>query len=156
MENGWGFFGIEVSTAALNITHYNRNGTVHYTYNIAGGDPPTNVPPVATVSATPTTGNIPLTVNFGGTGSTDSDGNITSYAWNFGDGGTATGSTTSHTYTTAGAYSVVLTVTDNDGATDTADVTITATDPGARECGPGGRHRCQSHEWDFSAQCGVQ
>ncbi len=73
-----------------------------------------------------------LTVNADATGSTDPDGTIESYTWNFGDGTTATGATTSHTYPEAGTYPVTLTVTDNRGATatSTVDVTVTAPAPG--------------------------
>src|SRR5205823_9193764 len=56
-----------------------------------------------------------LSVFVDGTASSDSDGTITSYAWNFGDSGTATGVTANHTYTAAGTYTVRLTVTDNLG-----------------------------------------
>ncbi|HLE46888.1 MAG TPA: PKD domain-containing protein [Candidatus Thermoplasmatota archaeon] len=59
-----------------------------------------------------------LTCNFDGRASSDSDGTIASYAWNFGDAATGTGATPSHTYAAAGTYTVVLTVTDNGGATD--------------------------------------
>ncbi len=67
-------------------------------------------------------------VQFNGDGSSDSDGSITSYAWEFGDGGSAVGVSPTHTYAAAGTYTVKLTVTDDDGATDfsTAPVTITA------------------------------
>jgi PKD repeat protein len=60
--------------------------------------------------------------------STDTDGTIASYAWDFGDGGTSTAANPNHTYGSADTYSVTLTVTDNDGATDseTKDVTVTA------------------------------
>ncbi len=53
---------------------------------------------------------------------------ITGYSWDFGDGGTGSGVTTSHTYTTGGAYVVVLTVTDDVGRQDssTQNVTVTA------------------------------
>ena len=66
-----------------------------------------------------------------GTGSTDADGTIASYAWNFGDGATGTGATVTHTYTAAGPYTVTLTVTDDDGTTGTVshDVTVTAPAP---------------------------
>ena len=66
-------------------------------------------------------------VNFDGTGSSDSDGSITSYSWDFGDGSTAGGSTASHTYAASGDYVVTLSVTDNGGKTaeDTAVVHIT-------------------------------
>lgn len=85
-----------------------------------------NTPPVAVASGTPTSGVAPLTVNFSAAGSNDPDGSIASYSWNFGDG-TALGTTAtvSHVYQAAGAYAVVLTVTDNRGAKSTAQVTIT-------------------------------
>ena len=49
----------------------------------------------------------------------DPDGTLVSYLWNFGDGHTGSGEFTSHVYTTTGNYTVTLTVTDNDGLTDT-------------------------------------
>ncbi len=61
-----------------------------------------------------------LSCTFDGTGSTDPDGTIASYAWTFGDGGTATGSTPNHTFATPGIYSVALTVTDDQNATNTS------------------------------------
>jgi PKD repeat protein len=59
----------------------------------------------------------------------DPDGSIASYAWAFGDGGTATTSSPRHTYAAAGTYTVTLTVTDNDGATDTATKQVEVLDP---------------------------
>jgi PKD repeat protein len=84
------------------------------------------VAPVAALTATPTSGTVPLTVTLSGTGSRDSDGSIASYEWNFGDGSTGTGATTSHVYTTAGTYTAQLRVTDNSGLSSTKTVTITA------------------------------
>jgi PKD repeat protein len=63
-------------------------------------------------------------VYFDGYDSYDSDGTIDTYSWNFGDGNTATGMATDHTYVEDGIYTVTLTVTDNEGATDTATTTI--------------------------------
>jgi hypothetical protein len=71
--------------------------------------------PVAIIRATPTVGKPPLTVQFDGTSSSDPDGSITAYKWDFGDGERATGPKVSHTYTGAGFYSVTLTVEDNSG-----------------------------------------
>jgi len=67
--------------------------------------------------------------------STDSDGTIASWSWTFGDGATSVGQNPTHTYGAGGTYTVGLTVTDNDGATDTAsqDVTVTAPNPGGIE-----------------------
>ena len=82
-------------------------------------------PPTAMLSATPTSGTAPLAVNFSAAGSTDSDGTIVAYAWNFGDGGSQTGGTTAQrTYSTAGTYTATLTVTDNAGLTDSKSVAI--------------------------------
>ncbi len=61
-----------------------------------------------------------LTCSFDGTGSTDPDGSIASYAWTFGDGQSGSGASPSHTYGAAGTYDVTLTVTDNEGNTDSA------------------------------------
>jgi PKD repeat protein len=56
---------------------------------------------------------------------TDSDGTIATHSWNFGDGQSAIGQTTSHIYTAPGTYAVVLTVTDDDGAQATTNRTVT-------------------------------
>jgi xanthomonalisin len=79
-----------------------------------------NAPPVASFSST-TSG---LTASFTDT-STDSDGSIVSHAWNFGDGGTSTSTSPSHTYASAGTYTVSETVTDNGGATGTKTASVT-------------------------------
>lgn len=67
-----------------------------------------------------------LKVSVDGSTSADADGTVASYAWNFGDGETATGVTASHTYAAPGTYTVRLTVTDNRGGTSTVtrDVTV--------------------------------
>ncbi len=85
--------------------------------------------PEANITATPTSGNDPLLVNFDASASTDLDGDMLTYTWDFGDGTTGTGVTASHTYTTPGIYIVTLTVDDGNGGTDTETVTITVIDP---------------------------
>jgi PKD repeat protein len=74
---------------------------------------PANHPPTASFTFTTSD----LTVNLNASGSSDTDGTISSYAWDFGDGNSGSGKTTSHEYTAADTYSVELTVTDNDDAT---------------------------------------
>ncbi|MAQ76296.1 MAG: hypothetical protein CL613_08200 [Aquimarina sp.] len=99
-------------------------------YKIYKPDTNINQSPVAEFTATPATGSIPLTVQFDASGSSDPDGDSLTYFWNFGDGNTAVGLTTTHKYTIAGSFTVTLTVTDTKGNTDTLRKEITATGPG--------------------------
>ena len=71
-----------------------------------------NAPPVANPGG-PYQGATGQPVSFDGSGSSDPDGDNLSYAWDFGDGGTASGAMVSHTYAVAGSYLVTLTVTDD-------------------------------------------
>lgn len=87
-----------------------------------------NSPPLAVINATPLTGTTPLTTIFSGVDSTDSDGVIISYNWDFGDGSIASGADVSHQYITSGIYTATLTVTDDMGDTGQAQITITASE----------------------------
>jgi PKD repeat protein/RNA polymerase subunit RPABC4/transcription elongation factor Spt4 len=92
-----------------------------------GGGDNVNASPLASFTVSPSTQEVNKQVTFNGAGSSDSDGSIAGYAWDFGDGNTGSGETTTHSYTTAGTYTVELTVTDNDEATGTTTKTITIT-----------------------------
>ena len=83
---------------------------------------PANQPPVAAFTYT-TSG---LTADFDASASSDPDGTIVSYEWDFGDEKTGSGVAASHAYAAAGTYPVTLTVTDDDGAIDetSQDVTV--------------------------------
>jgi PKD repeat protein len=83
-----------------------------------------NEPPVSDPNG-PYSAQVGETITFDGSGSTDPDGSIASYAWAFGDGSTGTGVNPTHAYATAGTFTVSLMVTDNDGATNTASTTAT-------------------------------
>jgi PKD repeat protein len=85
-----------------------------------------STPLTATASATPTTGNAPLSVSF--TGSATGGAAPYSYSWNFGDGSaTSTAQNPSHTYNSAGTYTATLTVTDSSSPAKTAASSVTIT-----------------------------
>jgi PKD repeat protein len=94
-----------------------------------GAPPPPPPPgaPVALFSYSPTSGSPPLTVSFNGSASYDSDGTITAYSWNFGDGASGSGAVVTHTYNSAGVFTARLTVTDNDGKSDSTSHTVNVT-----------------------------
>ena len=83
-----------------------------------------NQAPVAVASANPTSGPVPLTVTFSSAGSNDPENQPLTYLWDFGDGTTATAANPTHTYTTAGAKTVRLTVSDGVNSTFSPPITI--------------------------------
>ena len=87
-----------------------------------------NTPPVAAFTSNCTG----LSCTFNGSGSSDAEGPIAGYAWNFGDGATGSGAQPAHTYAAAGTYTVALTVTDAAGATNviTHPVTVSSSTTG--------------------------
>jgi PKD repeat protein len=77
---------------------------------------PANLPPEAVITA-PETAQVGQAVTFDASGSSDSDGHIVSYAWDFGDGAVADGVVVTHTYNEPGQYKIKLIVTDDGGLT---------------------------------------
>ena len=131
-------FGDGGTSSATNPTHtYAAGGTYSVTETVtdSGNGSTSSKTSAVTVSAsggTPTanfTYTISrLTVNFTDT-STDSGGSIGMHSWNFGDGSTSTAANPSHTYASAGTYSVSETVYDsvnNRSSTKTVSITVTA------------------------------
>ena len=99
-------------------------GTIRHIQHTSGNQAPT-----ALIKATPLSGSTPLTVTFDGRDSHDPEGGPLSYSWDLnGDGvfGDALTAQTSFTYTQAKSYNVKLKVTDNQGATDIEDASISA------------------------------
>jgi PKD repeat protein len=103
----------------------NSGATATSTAQVTVAAPHVNQPPTASIAATVSN----LTANLDGSKSTDADGTVVSYAWDFGDGTTGSGATVSHTYVSAGTYTVKLTVTDDGGATGTTTTTVSVAPP---------------------------
>jgi|GEM_PF-3251159 len=129
-------FGDGSTDSGSNVNHTFSAGTYTVTLTVTDNDGLTDVStttilvgvelelPTAEITANTNSGEAPLAVNFSGSNSSDSDGTIVSYAWDFGDGSMDSGVNASHSFTEAGSYTVSLTVTDNDGLTNTATTTI--------------------------------
>src|SRR5207249_1941623 len=103
-----GFSDAGSYTASVQVSD-GKGGTDARSFTITVN--PVNRGPTANPGG-PYNGVVGVPVNFDGTGSTDPDGDALTYAWNFGDGGTAVGSMTSHAYADSGDFAVCLTVAD--------------------------------------------
>jgi len=82
-----------------------------------------NIPPNADADG-PYSGYVNGTITFDDSSSSDSDGTIANYTWDFGDGNTGYGVSPTHIYTSVSNYTVTLTVTDNNGGTDEDTTTV--------------------------------
>ena len=105
-------FGPSDNTRALYYTTYANGGQVRKIYY----DLPGNDPPLATASADPTSGPVPLAVTFSAAGSSDPEGDSLLFFWDFGDGSSEAVTTDlqiQHNYATAGNYAATLRVRDS-------------------------------------------
>ena len=87
-----------------------------------------NRAPIVAASASPSSGQPPLTVQFSSAGTSDPDGDPLTYSWTFGDGGTSTEANPVHTYQTSGRYAAMLTVSDG-VASPFTNVTVVVGNP---------------------------
>ena len=120
----WTFESTGNRSVTLRVTDYNgATATTNQTLRVTDQ----NAPPIPAFTTTPSSPMTDQSVTFDAGNSTDSDGTIQSYEWDFdSDGDTdATGVTATHTYTSAGTYSPTLTVTDDQGATDSISNSVT-------------------------------
>jgi len=138
LDDQWFHFGIWSANVTkgsntLRIEHSGQDGSFGST-NFEGTlvvqplSPPPQ-PPVCKFVADPDKGEAPLPVTFDGSGSSDPDGKIERWYWDYGDGNMGKGETVNHTYTEAGTFTATLEVTDDSGLTDKCSKTISVSEP---------------------------
>ncbi|MCK5031082.1 MAG: PKD domain-containing protein, partial [Thermoplasmatales archaeon] len=118
-------------TYQVTLTVVNEGGindTILKNITVSKVTHPSNNPPTADANG-PYYRHVGQTITFDGSKSSDLDGTIVSYDWDFGDGNTGVGVTSTHIYSSAGTYTMILTVTDNEGATDSDPTTVTISVP---------------------------
>jgi len=132
----WDFGDGNVTTVSgATITHaYDSFGSFTVTLNVTDTDEHWDIDtqtftvksvPVASFTFSPATPKVNEVVTFDASASSDLDGSIDKYIWTFGDGGTGTGKTVTHAYTSFGSFTVTLNVTDNDKFWDVETKTFT-------------------------------
>jgi PKD repeat protein len=116
--------GVGAGAAASSYDDYGSLGQ----FSLRGSlGPVTGLAPVAQASVQDggsSSGLAPFTVAFSSQGSSDSDGDIVAWHWDFGDGGTSTEANPTHLYTRVGRFTASLVVTDNSGLSSAAASTV--------------------------------
>ncbi|WP_299257259.1 PKD domain-containing protein [uncultured Aquimarina sp.] len=122
--NDYSYDGTKKEFAAWDKVALYLNGKL-----VSGIEPGTTIDtPTAVIQASTISGVEPLSVTFDGSGSTDPNGDVLTYNWDFGNGDIATGAVTLYEFTEFGETLVTLTVNDGNGNSDTETITITVTD----------------------------
>lgn len=114
-------------TVKLTVTDDDGNTSSYSVDIIVTEGQPTNQTPTADFTYSPSSPTTDNVIQFTDT-STDPDGTIVSWSWNFGNGYSSTSQNPTHQYSSPGTYTVTLTVTDDDGNTDSYSVDITVTE----------------------------
>ncbi|MCG7550518.1 M43 family zinc metalloprotease [Pseudoalteromonas sp. Of7M-16] len=157
----WEFGDGNTSTAA-NPTHaYQQANTYTVKLTVTDNDGNTasdtatalikaeNIAPIANANG-PYTGSAGKDIEFSSANSSDPDGSIASYKWEFGDGQSSTAANPKHSYAQAGDYTATLTVTDNEGLSHSAQASVTVT--AMNYCEASGNTK---YEWIANVQSGA-
>jgi len=154
-NSGWGFshWSNDLSGSdnpvTINMTS-NKSVTANFKTS-SGQSGSTNQNPSADANG-PYSGLVDEEITFDGSGSSD-DGTITNYTWDFGDDTKGYEVNPTHSYNNPGKYTVILKVTDNDGATDTDDTTADIVIPNRPPSGPeisGPQNGTKNTEYTFT------
>jgi PKD repeat protein len=117
-------FSIDSNTGNVNLLFYVDT----YLNDLSSCPADVNVPPNARFTYSPMVADVSEVVSFDATTSDGPNGTIVAYEWRFGNGDTALGPNVNYQYTVPESYTVTLTVTDNEGATDSASATVTVSE----------------------------
>jgi len=138
----WNASGVALKTGqniltvtALDAAGNTATDTLTVTYNVS--QPGNNTPAIAsgpTANPNPATAGAAVAFTLA---ATDPDGDALAYFWEFGDGSTDTAANPSHVFTTAGVYSVLVTVTDGKGGSAEATVSVVVSGTGGGGGGAG-------------------
>ena len=129
VTSGTYYLAVEGTGTGLGLTAYTDYGSLGQ-FSLTGTVPfRAGKPPVAVVTVAASSGRAPLTVNFASGGSSDPEGSVLTYDWDFGDGTSSTLANPSHVYVLPGTYTASLVVFDSTGLSGAASTVITVLNP---------------------------